>query len=187
MQNVKGKTGLMIGPELDRFMISNPDLRAGSLAKELNITQSMLSKWRSNTSPIQLQYIEPLLTITEGYDDSDELKIAILNKMSFGLVPPMPNKKFVDFNLNALSDRTLAEIDGVIEALKNVRDEFQNPDAPNHQESLKDVRSLGFQCYDLIRYLITLVVATDDKFHLSTVESFQERQQASIQAHERIM
>ena len=177
----------MIGTELDAFMKSNPDLRAGSLATELNITQSMLSKWRSNTSPIQLQYIEPLLTVTEGYDGSDELKIAILNKMSFGLIPPLPNKKFVDFNLNALSNRTMAEIDGVIESLKNVRDEFQNPDAPNDQESLTDVRSLGYQCYDLIRYLITLVITTDDRFHLSTIESFQERQQEAIKAHEKVI
>lgn len=187
MQNVKGKTGLMIGEDLDAFMRNNPDLKAVSLAKELNITQSMLSKWRSNVSPIQLQYIEPLLTVTEGYDGSDELKISILNKMSFGLIPPLPNRKFVDFNLNALSNRTMAEIDGVIEALKNARDEFQDPDAPNHEESLADVRSLGFQCYDLIRYLITLVVTTDDKFRLSTIESFQERQEAAIKAHEKVI
>lgn len=187
MQNVKGKTGLMIGAELDAFMKNNPDLRAKELADDLNITQSMLSKWRSNTAPIQLMYIEPLLTVTEGYDGADELKIAILNKMSFGLIPPLPDKRFVDFNLNALANRTRVEMDDVILALKNADDDFQNPDAPNHEESLKDVRTLGFQCYDLIRYLITLVVTTDDKFHLSTIESFQERQQQAVKTHEQVM
>lgn len=187
MQNVKGKTGLFIGAELSEFMSINPDLSVGELAKSLGVTQSLISKWKSNVAPIQLRYVEPLFTRTTGYTGAAKLVVSIVNEMSFGLIPKLPQPQFVDYNLNALAQRSRDEINGYINALSNVTDEYQNPDAPNHVESLKDVEAVEKQVVDLLRSALTLFIQTADRFHLDPAEISRERQHELLMAHEQVM
>lgn len=176
---------VLIGHKLREFMKSNPDLSTTDLGHYLGFTQSMISKIRHDKAPIHFDDLTKLFKSTEGLVGADEFKITILNLITDGFIPPLPNYYYVSTNLAALSNRVISEMGQSVDALKKALDDFSDPSSPKDIKSIDDPEQAFEQCYDVLYYLLPLMAIMTNTYGLSWTDKANKRAKEIAQHHER--
>jgi len=176
-----------IGHILTEFMNSNPDLTTSKFGKELQVTQSMVSKWRTDKANFRFEDIPRLFKSIQGYNREARFKIQVLNKFTNGFIPNLPDSRFVDGNPSAVAVRAVSEMEQAINAISESLDELGNPDAPNHLESIEDPEMAWKQANDVLRFTLLFLAVLDENFHFGWEQQSNEREKELAQHHYQLM
>lgn len=175
-----------IGHILTEFMNSN-DLTTTQLGKELDVTQSMVSKWRTDKANFQFEDIPRLFKSIQGYNREARFKIQVLNKFTNGFIPSLPDSRFVDGNPSAIAVRAVSEMEQAINAVSESMDELGNPDAPNHLETIRDPEMAWKQVNDVLRFSLLFLAVVDEEFHLGWEQQTNAREKELLEHHYQLM
>ncbi len=177
----------LIGHILVPFMKSNPELNTTELAHTLGVTQSLISKIRTNKATFHFDDLPNLFNSVEGCVGVDEFKIEMLHQFTNGFVPPLPDYQNVSTDLTSLSSRVMEEMQQSIAALHDALDEFSDPSSSTTLDNIQDPEQAFKQLYDVVRYALALMAIITNNYQLGWTDVAQQREAEIKQSHEHMI
>lgn len=141
------------------------------LGKEMNFSQSYISKLAHGKVPIQFDEIENLLNKLP--DHQELLALEIANQITGGITPPVADGQAIKHDVEAMGRRSVRELSQAIDALAKAEDEFET--SASLVRNVDDPKEAVFQGLDATFILTNACVLIAEEYGLNYQNLAKER------------